>query len=346
MATSPPSGRRVLWDGPLFGRLTKPGRTWLLERGWNRLSSPPPSLDDNTIIEEEPLAFIWPSKSGPQFPTSTIAPALVRPFPTNITECVDDKLCLAQLLEPYQIMPQHYHTVEDAINDNDTTLYFVKHRYGAQGKSVYVHDKSSLEKWSNSSCTNMQDFVIQEEVSPALDNLGRKFVLRGHVLLYKKRQQTHAGLHRNVICCPHALPYEPSAAASKSVHISQAGKNHPPPCLISKLSENHAAASAFPAIQECTRTLLEATIPLMMNQDTTIAPGVTCFALLGTDYLVSDLGDIKLCEVNSHPALGWGSMAQVSKPVFAQLIQETLDIVLFDAPMSSTGFVPIMMDIE
>jgi len=303
-----------------------------------RRHSPLESMDLGNN-NEEPLAFIWPNKSGPQFPIDSTAPAFVRPYPTSVTECVDDKLLLAKTLRPYDVMPECLDNIEDTMND---VLYFVKHRHGAQGKSVYVHDKASLLSWSQS-CKNSRDFVIQRQVIPALDELGRKFVLRGHVLLYKRGNTgaLHAGLHRNVICLPHALPYESRASAPKSVHTSQAGKRHPPPSLLSELNSSHPAASLFPAILSCTRIFLMANLSSL---DQPVANGITCFALLGADYLVSCEVEVKLCEVNSHPALGWGSMSNVPRQVFARLVEEMLDVVVFEEQLSATGFVPISLE--
>lgn len=332
------SGKRVLWDGPLFGRLTKAGRCYLEQRGWERLPLAPAS--SQLPLEEEPLMFIWPNKSGPQFDVDTVEPAFVRPYPTSITECVDDKLCLQETMKGLDIMPEYIKTVEDAKQD---TLYFAKHRYGAQGKSVYVHDFSSLKSWFES-CKNTNDFVIQRQVIPALDELKRKFVLRAHVLVYKRGGDStlYAGLHQDVICLPHALSYEPSMAAPKSVHVSQAGKKHPTPSLVSELPTSHPAASVFPSIQSCSTTLIKATIDAFNPPN--IANEVTCFALLGADYLVSSKGELKLCEVNSHPALGWGSMAAVPREVFVRLVSETLSVVVLHEPLASTGFVPLSLE--
>lgn len=82
---------------------------------------------------------------------------------------------------------------------------------------------------------NVQDFVIQEEVLPTLDDTKRKFVLRAHVLIYHSgRSQPEFALHQDVICLSHATPYESNPKACKSSHISQYGKKHPKPMLLSK----------------------------------------------------------------------------------------------------------------
>ena len=117
--------------------------------------------------------------------------AHIRPYPRHVTDVLDDKLRLFNLFIHYQndnntesILPTHISSPEKASSD---CLYFVKHRYGAQGKSVYVYNKSDLQSWWDRSTTNRQDFVIQQEVLPELYN-GRKFVLRSHILMYHRNQ--------------------------------------------------------------------------------------------------------------------------------------------------------------
>lgn len=65
---------------------------------------------------------------------------------------------------------------------------------------------------------------------------------------------------------------------------------------------------------------------------------LTCFALMGLDYLVSRDGNIKLCEVNTHPALEWGSMLSVDTHIYNRLIKETLQILLLNKALKETGF--------
>lgn len=323
--------RRVLWDnGPHFQRLIKPGRSYLVNRGWERLPAPLPEqfLSDH----DNPLAFVWPGKSGPQFPVDTVSPALVRPYPASVTQCLDDKLLLAEALKGRDVMPESV-KLEDAA---DGELYFVKHRRGAQGKSVYVKDRSSLLSWSRT-CKNVDDFVIQKEVIPALDESGRKFVLRGHILLYKRGDgPLNAALHDDVICITHASPYESSAGANKPAHVSQAGgKKRPAPSRLSELNPSHPAAQLFPEIVRCSEILVKETMNAFASPN---AHGVTCFALAGADYLVDRTGKVWLCEVNSHPALNWGSMQDVDRGVFARLVEEMLGVLLFDEALSETGF--------
>jgi len=99
--------------------------------------------------QEECLAFVWPSKSGPQFDTNDEKAAHIRPYPKNLTDCLDDKMRLAKELQSSSsIAPECITSPQDAISNR---LYFVKHRYGAQGKSVYVYNKDELTSWFDKS---------------------------------------------------------------------------------------------------------------------------------------------------------------------------------------------------
>jgi hypothetical protein len=120
------------------------------------------------------LRFCWPNKSGPQCDVETLEPSLIRPYPTARTAILDDKILIWELLKGTTVVPDVIESPEDAV---DGELYFVKHRLGAQGKSVYVYDRKELMEWSKRS-QNVHDFVIQREVITSLDDQGRKFVLR------------------------------------------------------------------------------------------------------------------------------------------------------------------------
>ena len=72
-----------------------------------------------------------------------------------------------------------------------------------------------------------------------------------------------------------------------------------------------------------------------MEKNLVAAGNTTCFALLGTDLIVDSEGNIQVCEVNSHPALGWGTMSKVPSPVFSDLVDQTLDVLLGGASEGS-----------
>ncbi|CAB9530488.1 expressed unknown protein [Seminavis robusta] len=269
--------------------------------------------------------------------------AHIRPYPKVATDIVDDKLQLAELLKMHasEIAPP---TITSPDSSQKGKLYFVKHRFGAQGKSVYVYNRIQLEEWWQRS-KNPQDFVIQQEVPPALDEQGRKFVLRAHILMLQSSDKpVRAFLHKDIICLPHASPYAKEdcshANTPKSAYISQAGKKHPPPFLLQDISSpNHPAAGLWPNIRRCTEKLVSAGCCLKDSPfQQPVAKATTCFALLGADLLVSSEGQVIVCEVNSHPALGWGTMSQVPAAVFRGLIEDSLSIIVFDKMKEGNKF--------
>ena len=69
-----------------------------------------------------------------------------------------------------------------------------------------------------------------------------------------------------------------------------------------------------------------------------LAPATTCFGLFGNDWILNSQGNLQLCEINSHPALGWGTMAQVDDTVYDDLVLQTLTILL-DGHQESSSFV-------
>jgi len=359
-------GEKLLWDGPSFGRLTKDGKKYLItQKGWTAIQKPQNETLSFPSKPNHRLAMTWPSKSGPQFEMNDPQAAHIRPYPKQVTDVLDDKLRLANLLleSGCDILPNHIFSPEQAASDR---LYFVKHRYGAQGKSVYVYNKSELQDWWETS-NNPQDFVIQEEVVPSTFG-GRKFVLRSHILLFHRRDVSsecesidakqfspltfQSYLHKQVIVQHHAAPYE-RFSKNKASQISQVGKSHPIPVLLQNLPSNHPAVSLFPQIQLGSKVLMSAfenwfTAERIHSQfpSTVLAPETTCFALLGLDWFVqspsssnSSCGDVelKLCEVNSHPALGWGTMAQVPSIIFKGLVEQTIDCLMEQNHLGTEG---------
>jgi hypothetical protein len=323
--TSTTTGACILWNGSLFGRLSKSGKDYLLRKGFRQQSQPG---------TRERLAFVWPSKSGPQFETTDTTAPTVRPYPKHVTDLVDDKIRLAELFQSVtEIVPK---TIVSPKQASANAHYFVKHRYGAQGKSVYYYSRRELIDWWEHS-KNRQDFVIQQEIVPVLWK-NRKFVLRAHILLFQRaHNKTHAAfLHEHVICQHHASEYN---SGLKSAQISHSGarlKKHPSPVLIQDLDPSHPAAAAWDKIVSVSQVLVS--LFFTQQQQLKLADEATCFALLGVDLLMDDQENIKICEVNTHPALGWGTMARVPPHVFTKLVEDTLSVLVFRNDSDSNGF--------
>ena len=115
------------------------------------------------------------------------------------------------------------------------------------------------------------------------------------------------------------------------------------PVLIEDVPSSHPAYGQFDQIQQCSTVLCQCFVEhLHRSGETIIAPGITCFALLGADFLIDIHGTVKLCEINSHPALGWGTMTDVKSEIYRRLVEEVLELmVLRDKGLDETGFVSL-----
>ena len=382
-------GQRVYWEGPLFGRLSKSGKHFLeREFGWQRLNDNPPGIDP------EQLALVWPNKSGPQFDgimksevdydsdktdCRSIGP-FIRPFPNSLTHVVDDKIQLAKLLEETDLAPQcfsssHFsnqgnYTCKIIAKDLQNKNFFVKHRFGVQGKSVYYKSYEQVQEWlTTSNKGNAHDFVIQQEIPPMLFD-GKKFVLRSHLLLIQRQPPRHdshrqqrlddsmtpqnsliweAFAHKEaIICQAHAISYDKSRQTNnKAAHVSHAAKKSalPPPVLLKDLPQSHPAANSWLLVYEISQKLvsrirMDATTRELCEASHRLSENCSAFALMGLDLMMNSDGQMQIVEVNSHPALGWGTMAAVPGQIYDNLVCETLAL-LIAGRKSQTSFVPL-----
>ena len=382
-------GQRVYWEGPLFGRLSKSGKHFLeREFGWQRLDGNPPGMDP------EQLALVWPNKSGPQFDGKmksevdhdsdstdyrSIGP-YIRPFPNSQTKVVDDKIQLAKLLEGTDLAPPCFSSSHFCNQGNDICKiiakdlqnknFFVKHRFGVQGKSVYYKSYEQVQEWlTTSNKGNAHDFVIQQEIPPMLFD-GKKFVLRSHLLLIQRQPPRHdshrqqrlddsmtpqnsliweAFAHKEaIICQAHAISYDKSRQTNnKAAHVSHAAKKSalPPPVLLKDLPQSHPAANSWLLVYEISQKLvsrirMDATTRELCEASHRLSENCSAFALMGLDLMMNSDGQMQIVEVNSHPALGWGTMAAVPGQIYDNLVCETLAL-LIAGRKSQTSFVPL-----
>ena len=317
-------GERVLYRNPLFGRLTKAGREYLLRNGWEDAADEEP--------QQKRLAFIWPNKSGPRFAMDDATAARVRPFPKDWTDSFDDKILLSRAMKESSFTPPCVPSPPKEEDVKPDRLYFVKHRYGAQGKSVYVYNKQELLGWSRRS-HNAQDFVIQEEIIPSLYH-GRKFVLRCHILMIAEvGMPLQTFVHKKSIICQPCTSIYNKGTTDKQSQVGQVGT---PSILFDNLESDHPAAQAYDTIRECSKEVIQTVVENLSISG--IAPETTCFALLGSDLIIDEMGNVEVCECNSHPALGWGTMSKVPSKVFSNLIEETLSILLLNGNEKETSF--------
>jgi hypothetical protein len=195
----------------------------------------------------------------------------------------------------------------------------------------------------------LKDYVIQQEISSALDEHGHKFVLRAHVLVWRTGcdQLFRSALHSDVICHTQPLPYNHNST-DRNIHIgpqlwSSRGRKNTQrsetlrPQLIHDLPNNHPAFDVLPELRTACTHIVDAWINFIQHDDEISQhESVIAFGLFGMDFLVSNTTNkrhdtmVRLCEVNSHPALGWGTMSHVPKHVFDRLVEDTLSVILLN----------------
>lgn len=374
-------GNRVWWNGPFFGRLLPSAKRDLEQKwGWRRIVLDNDTGKNDPLQQHHPigrLALAWPHKSGPQWDLDDEQGPHIRPYPIYLTNLLDDKVHLAQLVSASSscLAPPCIDSPDQA---QDDVLYFVKHRHGAQGKSVCVYDKEELQEWwerassknNNNNNNGRQDFVIQQEIKPCLYR-ECKFVLRSHILMVHRRREyggpeepatredhdvspnndkpppvveSACYLHETVICQQHAAPYkghekrENNDNKSKNNNnlasqISQAGNNKrklPVPQLLDELDVDHPARDIRDQMRAVSQQLVSLASPKFdaACHSEIMAPQTTCFALLGNDWIMDEQGNLQLCEVNTHPALGWGTMSKVPNSVFKDLSRQVLEVLI------------------
>eukprot|EP00977_Amphora_coffeiformis_P008365 scaffold1893_cov220-Amphora_coffeaeformis.AAC.10 len=303
---------------------------------------------------------------------ATTPMAKVRPYPGHVTECLDDKKRLADLFR--QSAPEYRDIAPTLVtchpnDDTITTLvslslpsptgrYFVKHRWGVQGKSVYCFTRAQLVAWwANTNAKRREDFVIQHEVAPALWG-HRKFFLRAHILVTtttvdegRNHHLEHkAYVHRHIICQHHAVDYDSDENEDKLSHTSHSGsrlKRHPLPTLTGELAPQHPASDCWQEVERVSEMLVCLFRGQLEHHPSSSWMGAesssgVCFALWGVDLLMRDDGKVLVCEVNTHPALGWGTMANVPSQVYSDIVRDTLDILLYSGGDAPTRFCELL----
>lgn len=234
--------------------------------------------------------------AGADFPAAGAGLPRVRQFPQAATAVLDDKRLMAETLEAAgcaaAVAPSTWpdagafarqHSGGSAAGSGSSTaaapagqqagLWFLKHRHGVKGKSVYVFESlpallRRIQSMDSSGGAPSQHFMVQRGVAPLLLPDRRKFTLRAHVLLLldngeqaQQQQQAaqpqraalRAWVHEDVIATPHAKPTEvqdaagaaPAAAeADAGVHVSSHGRGHPQPFLLPQLALQLAQQSS------------------------------------------------------------------------------------------------------
>ena len=117
----------------------------------------------------------------------------------------------------------------------------------------------------------------------------------------------------------------------KVVHVSNMGKAHPPPCLTCSLPSDHPAAheALWPQLTALTSRLLGAARADLIP--THRCPRSTLFSVLALDLALDADNRPWLLEVNSHCAIGDGTMSAVDPEVYSTLVADVVTSIVLPA---------------
>jgi hypothetical protein len=332
---------KIFWHGqhttfgfssPL-GKLPRSALRHLVALGWTEV--------ERTDCAAIP-ALVWSSRRAADFPACGRPDLpLVRMLPQSCLACLDDKVYLANLLSRHNVadvcppsftdlaaLRESLESSPSAVGDSLAPLWFIKHRHGVKGKAVTPMREPALLEWLGRH-GSAADFAVQREVFPPALWLGRKFAIRAHVLVactggdHAGAAEAAAWLHTDVLVLPHALAHD-ARTDDKAVHVSNVGKGHPPPCRTTELPVEHPAAhsSLWPQLTGLASRTLRASRRELLPQPRCAAS--TLYAVLALDVALDAAGVPWLLEVNSHPALGDGTMSAVQPSVYTQCVPLTV----------------------
>ena len=360
-----------------LSKLTPAVRKWLCdEHGW-RVIDPSQPADERADRTTVPV-FSFTGRKGGDFASLTPDNAgwtVLAQLRGTFTEHVDCKLTLWRHVQQgghARRMPptctatemmrngsagRYLDSGSSDHNDDGTAMmtaqessgtWFLKHRYGVKGQAVHVFMSADdarawlLQKGKDA----LEYFVCQQEVPPFLvDN--RKFVIRAHVLLLTHpHEQLH--LHRDCICLPHSKDYTKDSQA-KAVHVSAAGKDHPPPFLLGDLMhDHHQVPDAFQQMSDITRDVHGCVRDHLVPSEAAQSAARGAYHLFGYDFMIDSNGRAVLLEVNANPAIASGTLRAVPTSVFDAMLKDVVRLAVLPhtdgLPPQPGGFVCLYDD--
>ena len=220
-------------------------------------------------------------------------------------------------------------------------------------------DTNAIQK---SCLTPADDYVIQQEVHPPMILNNHKFVIRAHVLLTLDNLNDrtifndNVYLNKNMICLEYGDELDDESKTTSveldpSQYISSCGKKNSRlnPYLIS----GNLYSKIFPQMVDIVSVIhrhvhLECMIPSIAEiQNNNLITEKSCkgaitrrnssnetisnlhhYHLFGYDFMVTKEFKLVLLEVNANPAIASGTMKDVPKNVYHQLLLDVLNLVV------------------
>jgi len=306
------------WFSP-FGKLPSYIINYLQEKGW---------IKDNPDILHIPIFSFMTRKSG-DFHWTSPHP-IIRQLPISASDQLDDKILMftnLQACDKIYFLPETFLSIDEFKQHNQNInseknelLFYVKHKWGVKGKSVKVfRSLSEIEEMNSKAAFKEGQHLIQREIQPFLLN-GRKFVIRVHVLITTNSFAIY--VYKDCIVLEHRIEYALNDTR-KEVHVSSAGKNLPKPYLLSDLTDLYD--QLYEQIKLIARDTIE---PIKGTIVENFNEKLHLYHLFGYDFIVQNDLKVKLLEINSYPALGNGTMNDVPRNIFKNILLDLINLVV------------------
>jgi len=336
--------RKWGWGAPL-GKLHKQGLHFAESCGWQCIKE-----DDDSAVP----VFCWPARKACNFPAlvneGDLAP-LIRPFPQDFTQRLDDKAQLAAHLAAAghsDVHPPTW-TADDFLRsaphaDEKHEMWFLKHSQGVKGNSVYIFKGAAAveSRLVELGEKGRRCFVVQRGVAPPSLRNGRRWVLRVHTVL---RGFADGGVaaycHRDMVCLEYGQVYTPDIHV-RAAHISSAGhqKYWPKPYL---LEDEDLAKQVLQLVAKS----FAAVWPHIPRGPYTPS-GSEWWQVFGADIIVDENGRAWLLEINDFPAIASGTMEHVDSGVYTALVRDMMRLVVLPRtdglPETLGGFICLDME--
>ena len=237
--------------------------------------------------------------------------------------------------------------------------------------TTYCESNKNLNqstKKSNSAL--IENYIIQQEVYPPMILNNHKFVIRAHVLLTLDNLKDNLSVHNNVyinktiICLEYGNEHQQETKTTNdnfdfNNYISSNSKirSNPKPYVMS----GDMYTKLFPQMIDIVSTIhhqihLKHMIPSIIEYYNCIKINDFCaddettkidnfdvsfsklhyYHLFGYDFMVTKDAKLVLLEVNANPAIASGTMSNVPKEVYHQLLLDVLKIVVFPVTNGAT----------
>ncbi len=266
----------------------QPPQAWYANRAIELFEAAWQSL---TVGEDAPLFSYWDTWFGPEPEAlQQHRGPVVRLVDRRISNRLADKGRLPAMLMDEglsHLAPLCFASPGEALDEMpEAQLFYVKNKVGTAGQGVRCVTSRELAKLELGELD-----IVQQAITAVKTHEGRKFTIRGYVLI--SRGQVEAWPEGIVIV--HGVPYDPTSA-DYGVQVDHSGYVE----ADSKITM--LSTSALPWGELFTEQYQEFVGELSpVLEDVRAACESTAYSVLGLDLLLTEDDELKLIEINAHP---------------------------------------------